>query len=407
VKLLDSAGAIDKAVRREIDAGATIQGAVAWASHGFPTVELLLRSLHQVRRLVVGLHFFQTTPEFIRRTMAVGNIRFAKSTNGVFHPKAFLFTHPDRRWTALIGSANLTNGGFNLNEEVALFISDADPGGSEIRQDLESLLNRYWSEALRMSSEDLSGYEAMWTAKQPLLRRLSGTYGTAKGRRGSDGGRNPLQVPILRQTWGHYVKRVRKDPLLPQRLLVLEQVQRWLGEYGSFQALPEGVKKRVAGFVKPQGSEPDWRLFGSMKGAGRFMNIINSNHPGISTALDYIPQDGLVVEADFDRFASTFVSAFGDDGGDGIATATRLLAMKRPDHFVCVDSKNRKQLCADFGIPQNIGLAEYWASVCERIQGAAWWGITVPAEKNEHALWRSRAALLDSVYYDPGNVVHA
>jgi hypothetical protein len=68
--------------------------------------------------------------------------------------------------------------------------------------------------------------------------------------------------------------------------------------------------------------------------------------------LDHIPADGYVSEEQFINFKRHFDLAFqGKAHQGGVATASRLLAMKRPDMFVCVNNANRKGNCKAFGSP--------------------------------------------------------
>ena len=100
------------------------------------------------------------------------------------------------------------------------------------------------------------------------------------------------------------------------------------------------------------------------------------------------------------RYASNRRLALTRPSG-ALATATRLLAMKRPDYFVCVDSKNRKGLCHAFLVPTSVTLDDYWESFCMRIQQAAWWLVPEPKGTLERSVWRGRAAFLDALFYEP------
>lgn len=136
-----------------------------------------------------------------------------------------------------------------------------------------------------------------------------------------------------------------------------------------------------------------------MKGAGRFRNAIDRNDVNLSAALDRIPRDGLVSEEHYRAFIDSFLRAF-PKGGDGIAVATRLLSMKRPDMFVCLDSKNRAALCKEFGIAQNkLEYERYWREIIERLRLADWWNAPCPNGGEEKAIWLGRTALLDALYY--------
>ena len=89
--------------------------------------------------LVTSFDFGHTDPEALRywRELPNGDVRIANSrrtTNGSlslvtttsnFHPKVYLFDHPDRT-AALVGSANLTRRALTVNTEVANWEETAD-----------------------------------------------------------------------------------------------------------------------------------------------------------------------------------------------------------------------------------------------------------------------------------------
>ena len=158
------------------------------------------------------------------------------------------------------------------------------------------------------------------------------------------------------------------------------------------------ARKELAGFVVGD-EEIRWTRFGSMKGAGYFKQAVNQNNDYISLALDQIPLEGSLSSKQYQGFADLFQKAF-ESGGAGIATATRLLAMKRPDYFVCLDSKNKGRLCKAFGIPKSIRFDNYWDLIVERIIDSVWWCSEEPTDPVELAVWNGRVAFLDSLFYD-------
>ena len=141
-----------------------------------------------------------------------------------------------------------------------------------------------------------------------------------------------------------------------------------------------------------------WGYFGSMQGAGKFKNRIGENDEIISNALDEIPLSGQITKIHFQRFLKKYTSVF---PGIYLGTATRLLAMKRPDVFVCLDSKNKSELCKDFGIVKSgLNYDRYWDDIIERIYDSDWWINPEPKDKTERLICDSRAAFLDSLYYE-------
>jgi hypothetical protein len=109
-----------------------------------------------------------------------------------------------------------------------------------------------------------------------------------------------------------------------------------------------------------------------MRGAGVFKNLINEHPATLSIALDEMPLDGPVQRGDYGAFIGRYNEAFsernGQPFGHGLATATRLLAMKRPDYFVCFDQANKAGLSGAIGIAINHhDYDAYWDSIIEQV----------------------------------------
>lgn len=137
-----------------------------------------------------------------------------------------------------------------------------------------------------------------------------------------------------------------------------------------------------------------------MFGAGVFKQIVNANSTGLSRALDAIPPKGEVRKEHYLDFVKAYVAAFPQRRRHGLATATRLLTMKRPDYFVCYDSANREGLRDAFGVTlKGHDYERYWNSIIERILVSEWWRSPRPVGAKAATVWDGRAAFLDSLYY--------
>lgn len=74
--------------------------------------------------------------------------------------------------------------------------------------------------------------------------------------------------------------------------------------------------------------------------------------------------------------------------------------MKRPDVFLCVDSKNLDKLAKDVGMVKNgLDYERYWEEVVLRLMESPWWQSPEPNNSTEKAVWRARAAMLDAIFY--------
>jgi hypothetical protein len=165
--------------------------------------------------------------------------------------------------------------------------------------------------------------------------------------------------------------------------------------------MPQDERKDIAGFGPKHNRMVDWGYFGGMSGAIPFKKAVMDGNPLLCQALDVIPIEGLVTRHEYEQFVEMFHRAF-PNGGDGVAVATRLLAIKRPDMFVCLARKNRKNLCEAFGIkPSDMTYTRYWDEIVERVRLATWWNAPAPADQADMQIWLGRTAFLDSLFYDP------
>ena len=394
INLLTTSDDILKAVRSAMRRYQSFRWSVAWASSGFPLFDDLLKKRNRVSQLVVGTHFYQTHPDFLKAFLDDPKVRVVLQPSGVFHPKIYLFENSRDDWTCIIGSPNFTRAAFSINLEVAVQLDSTAASGGNINYDaLRKLIDEHWKQGTPLNKEFLDPYRSIWNCKAPILGQLVGTYG-------GKGGKPIVSVKVLKLTWHEFVSQVKSEKYhaLSQRIAVLRGARTYFQNNKHLSDLTKDERRRIAGLAgKDQGI--DWGYFGSMKGAGWFWKAIDANDQHLSSSLDTIPSDGLVDQRDYEAFVEEFRKTA--PNGDRLAIATRLLCMKRPDMFVCLDSKNRSGLCKAFGIAQSgMSYARYWSEVIDRVRDAVWWNAPRPSGSEEEEIWLGRTALLDALYYE-------
>lgn len=368
--------------------------AVAWASAGTVIFEGLSANRDRIHKAVIGTHFYQTHPDVLDAFAESNEVRFILQPKGVFHPKIYIFWN-EEHWEVLMGSANLTAGALNRNSEAMALVSDSDQGNSPLKGEVIKLIESYWDEARTVSKAAAISYRALWSKQQPALRRLSGQYGQ------STKNKAPADSAVMSMPWAHFFALVQKDAHhgFEDRCNLLKLVRAAFETTGQFQLMDLGLRKTIAGL--PNAFDKRWGWFGSMQGAGYYHQAVNDNNSRLSNALDEIPLDGPVSREHYEAYLAEFVKAF-PNGRHGIGIASRLLALKRPDYFVCFDSKNKKELCQDFEIKQSgMDYERYWDEIIERIVDSAWWNEPRPQDALARTVWDGRAAMLDAIFYRP------
>jgi hypothetical protein len=375
--------------------------AVAWAGEPKRLFDRLKQREQRIKQLVVGTHFHQTSPTFIQEFRSHPQVRFIVQPSGVFHPKIYLFC-TGSEWAAIVGSANFTDAAFTDNEEAAVLFSSTQGDLSPEFTRLLRLVDRYWHQAQPISREELERYKVLHKRWKEAARAL-GSPSSGRRKRGRS---KPLDNTLLPLSWREFVNRVKNEggDKFEGRIAVLRSAREAFEKYPDFAAIPLDVRRGIAGFNEV--TPPDWLWFGSMKGAGRFKNLVRESPHGISQALDSIPLTGALTHDDYEEFCRKFCRAFPVVGrqpkGAGVAVASRLLAMKRPDIFVCYDTKNRVRLKTMLGLTGNLGPRDfdrYWDEVVLGIRASEWWQTRQPSDRVERSIWENRAALLDSLCY--------
>ena len=380
----------------------SVSFAVAWASCGFGSCDHLLRVHRKIRRGVVGTHFYQTDPRFIEKFVGRKSVKFITNPSGVFHPKVYLFERPGSRWSCLIGSANFTLGAFGENSELLVLVEDVDGPRSAIASEVNHQIKAYWNWPTAKFADqiDLERYRYWKDRFKRPIDKSQGKFGIKPAKKTLD------EILLLNIGWSELFSKIQHDPHhgLTKRIKVLASARALFEKYGSLAAMPKKDRQGIAGFV--ESDDIPWGWFGSMKGAGTFKKLVNENPKAFSTALDKIPLVGPVRRSDYEAFLNHYMAAFPRIKRrrirHGLATATRLLAMKRPDYFVCFDKANKVGLSKAFGITINHhDYNAYWDSIIERICESKWWNSPRPKAKSEQQVWEGRTAFLDAIFYVP------
>lgn len=117
MKFLSDQKILSKEFKRLSESYSHYKGAVAWAGKekGFDFAEVLEKNKSKLTTLVVGLHFYQTDPDFIEHHMTNSHVRFIKKTEGIFHSKVYLFYNKEDDWAdELLAESKID--GFSLDK---------------------------------------------------------------------------------------------------------------------------------------------------------------------------------------------------------------------------------------------------------------------------------------------------
>ncbi len=374
----------------------------AWAGVYTKAFDQLRLSAPNIKKIAVGIHFYQTHPKFIETFLANEQVRYILQADGTFHPKLYLFANSSIDWELLAGSPNFTNGAFTRNEEASVLISKDDNNSKKIYKQAKDYISTLWSKGELFTEEKYGRYLAAWEMRQPKIKSLSGRYGETKEKF-----KPALDTLLTSMTWNEFADLVVDDKThgVHRRLKVIEIANNLFSTVQHFNQMHEEERKFIAGMpnkLSIEGAEY-WGYFGSMQGAGIFKNKVISKDTNLSKALDQIPGSGKIKKKHYESFVSCYTKVFLNthlEKANNISTASRLLMMKRPDVFVCYDAQNKSGLCRDFGILQrDMNYERYWDDIIERIYDSQWWQHPPPRNEVERRIWNARAAFLDTLYY--------
>lgn len=381
------------ALREAVRWGEEIHCAYAWASARGPWAEHweAVRSGHLVR-VVFGLHFDRTDPACLRELFdAQVPLRVWKRFDAVFHPKVLIAVRGNRI-RALVGSSNLTPGGFGPNQEANVLISGL--ATDDAPRSLLAAVGEWWTQGATVTPTWLDAYQLRFLARERLEREWRKNNGVPE--------ENDDLPPDLDLAWAEHFAlfkaRNRDIKVLP----------------GASSAGPCGLEEierfhaPLAGAPRRNGIDPkEWLVVGGYGAAesGWFGPIrhwavqgwLKRNSPEIYGRLTAIPHAGNGEHVV--RPAKSFLQWALQQQYVSIGSASRLLMARRPDLFLCVNEANRARLSEQFDI--RIGAKDYdtYLRLHEMIWRLAWHVSPAPEEPVQRRVWAHRAALLDSLLY--------
>jgi hypothetical protein len=400
-RLLNGTAELAKVFRHWCGKADDIRVVTAWATTDCTVYDCLKGARDRVATMVIGLDFYTTSPDFLKQFRPL--IRIGEALDGgTFHPKLYLFQHAGE-FCCVMGSSNFTNGGFGNNAELNISIEGRT--SDRFFTQVSTYIDDQEGKSEPLTKAEISDYRAQfekWKAARQQMTKFRASDPVKKQakekRQREEAGYEPPEQ--LNKTWDEFMKiilaptrRKRIDggkPGQPDYLQTAEHCQQLFAQHGTLAKMSRTDRQFVGG----TSHEGGW--FGSMKGVGYFRQRLNDDPASLDTALNYIPLTGKVTKTAYDKFAAAYQWKRA-----GVATASRLLAMKRPDLFICVDSKNRAGIAEVFGV--SAGSLQtfdgYW-NVIQRIWRCPWCRNRRPQPGLERRIWDARVALLDSLYYE-------
>ena len=384
---------------RNLEWASGIDLATAWATPNGGLRSLWDRA--QSRRLrvraVVGLRGSVTKPEALRTLADLGELRSADESQPFFHPKVYIFRRGSRS-VAWIGSANFTFRGFGGNEEALFETSNTET--------VEDWFGQLWDQCSPLDECAINDYANSTERNRPEFPTSSV--------------RPPVMIDSARlslltgaNNWRNYV-------------VALEQCDRWWGWWNQGRAnhhswsvlgetcswsqmiqdlhevikredwltLDDRDKKRLLG--QEGGS---WALLGSTRPKA-LKTVFGARREQIQ---ETVRRAVAIEDADFPNEAVKAYEALVKIKWIREGTASRLLALARPDRFVSLNGASKNQLGKLFGFEkvETLWRPSNYGRLLEEIYDQPWFREPAPQDAREETICWMRAALLDSFVYEP------
>jgi len=157
------------------------------------------------------------------------------------------------------------------------------------------------------------------------------------------------------------------------------------------KSMPLDERKLVAGYA---GGTTGY--LGYMKGALRhgLNDYVEKSPEEIGKYLDKIPFTG---DINLDRQVRPYLEGMTSIKGIGMAVATRLLCVKRPDQFLSSNGGSQKSIKEIFN--KDAKKVKDYLEIIEIIRSSPWFASVEPEDARESKVWRARVALLDAILY--------
>lgn len=345
MKLLRSAEEIGKEISNCIKKYNYISFAVAWIKNN-KIYQKLLKNKDKIQFSTVGIDFAGTDVDVLKDFQNSDNVKIYKGKH-TFHSKIYVF-YNKTRYAVIIGSANLTNGGMFQNDECAVLFTEKD--GIFLDNILETLED-YFDKAKIITDGIIETYskeyETIQDNNNSIVKRLESTKQKID------------EAPYSNLKWEEVSEIIQQIAFI-DRIGMLNDIQKIFKKLNNsnikFENLELDDLRMIIGNSKDVNNK--YRALGGLSASGNAQNILLNidntkkiEFKKISETLDKI---GLLNEDNIchlfsEDFVRNFLVTIMSVDGCGISTATRLLAVKRPDLFLCVNKENQNSIKELFG----------------------------------------------------------
>lgn len=397
-KILTTSAELNSEFERCCNTYSGLSIAVAWCGNPDKTLPFeLLKSFSGSLQITVGVSFEHTHPDAIQYFMDVGsNVRIFREGIRLFHPKVYFF-RSDERFAVILGSSNLTYGGFYENFESNCLIE----GIMKTKRDTDVLLlqtkladwrkpkysfvpDGWWLRGYRTRYNNRLDKQRKQKLEAPQTIEDAGT--TADWLRHAD--------------WPVYLSKVKMGLSKNNRsgkeyLDVLDAAKSELKVPWRPIYFNDIEKRRIIGGINPYG----W--LGHVSASGKFRSLLaNGKLSQKRTIVEMVnaiaryeaPIRWTALESRLDELVSL---------GPTMSVWGRLLCLVRPDLYCTVASPSvRRNLSNTLDVPQNsFDTPKGYIQLIRLLHSSPWFHSSKPANKAQEAIWERKVAFMDAIFY--------